>query len=107
MTDDANPMAPTDAERLELLDRIEKRIPELDLDQHDVEWIEMPDGAQGLAVNGGGFAGDGTGFTFANGPDDNVTAIGLLIPGAFGCVVIQPDGSRYIARVEAGPLRPN
>ena len=33
----------------------------------------MPDGAQGLAVDGGGFGGDGTGFTFANGPDDDVT----------------------------------
>jgi hypothetical protein len=27
-----------DADRLELLDRIARRIPELDLDAHEVEW---------------------------------------------------------------------
>jgi hypothetical protein len=29
-----------------------------------------------------------------------------LIPGSVGCVVIRPDGSRYLARVEADPLAP-
>ena len=33
----------TDLDRLELLDRIERRVPELDLDQHEIEWTEMRD----------------------------------------------------------------
>ena len=41
-----------DADRLELLDRLAERIPELDLSKYEVDWIEMPDGAQGLAVAG-------------------------------------------------------
>jgi hypothetical protein len=95
-----------DADRLELLDRIEKRLPELDLEQHSINWIEMPDGAQGLAVDGGGFGGDGNGFTFANAGED-VHAIGPtspLFPGYIGCVVIRPDRSRYLAHVQRDPL---
>jgi hypothetical protein len=94
-----------DADRLELLDRIEKRLSELDLDQREVEWIELPDGAHGLLVDGGGFDG-GDGFTFANCGED-VHALGstsLLFPGTVGCVVIAPDGTRRLARVMPDPL---
>jgi hypothetical protein len=35
-----------DAERLELLDRIAKRIPELDLNRREIEWSTLPDGAE-------------------------------------------------------------
>ena len=96
---------PTDADRLDLLDRIEKRLPELHLYQREVEWTELPDGAQALLVDGGGFDG-GDGFTFANAGED-VHALGstsLLIPGTVGCVVIAPDGSRRLARVMPDPL---
>jgi len=58
-----------DADRLELPDPIEKRIPELDLDQHEVEWTKLPDGAEALLVDGGGID-DGNGAYFANYRDD-------------------------------------
>lgn len=99
-------MNETDAERLELLDRIEKRFRDLDLDQHAVQWVEMPDdGSQALAVDGGGLDG-GNGFTIAShGADLHVVGpTGPLIPGTIGCVVIRPDGSRVLARVEPDPL---
>ena len=70
-------MDPINADCLKLLDRIADRMPDLDLDQLEVEWIEMPDGAQGLAVDGGGFGGDGNGFTFANAGED-VHGVGSL-----------------------------
>jgi hypothetical protein len=98
-------MDPIDADRLTLLDRLAHRVPELDLDQRSVEWIEMPDGAQGLLVDGGGMDG-GAGMTFANAGED-VHAIGstsLLFPGTIGCVVIAPDGTRRLARVVPDPL---
>jgi hypothetical protein len=104
MTDNLNP---TDNDRLTLLDRLAERIPALDLKHRSVEWIEMPDGAPGLAVDGGGFDGDGNGVTFANAPNGDVHAIGstsALIPGTIGCVVIRPDGSRYLAQVQRDPL---
>jgi hypothetical protein len=97
---------PTDADRLELLDRLVERVPELDLSQRSVEWIEMPDGAQGLAVDGGGFDGDGNGFTFANAGED-VHAIGTLapiFPGWIGCIVLKPDGTRVLTGVQPDPL---
>jgi hypothetical protein len=56
-------------------------------------------------VDGGGIDG-GNGTYFANAGDD-VHAIGLLdplVPGHVGCIVIRPDGSRYVARVVADPL---
>ncbi len=93
-----------DADRLELLDRIAERVPELDLAQRSVEWDELPDGAQGLLVDGGGVDG-GNGMTVANCGDD-VHAIGSLAPlvDAIGCIVIKPDGSRRLARVVPDPL---
>jgi hypothetical protein len=95
----------SDTDRLELLDRIAERVPELDLTQEQVEWIELPDGVEALSVNGGGLdGGDGTHFVNY---DDDVHATGSLAPildGYIGCIVIRPDGSRYLARVEPDPL---
>jgi hypothetical protein len=71
-----------------------------------VEWGKLPDdGSEALLVDGGGIDG-GDGFTFANHADD-VHAIGPtapLFPDHIGCVVIRPDGSRYLARVVPDPL---
>jgi hypothetical protein len=98
-----------DTDRLELLDRIAERMPELDLKRHSIEWTEMPDnGAQGLLVDGGGIDG-GNGFTFVNHGED-IHAVGPtapLIPGYVGCVVIGPDGSRRLAHVMPDPLMPD
>jgi hypothetical protein len=94
-----------DADRLELLDRIEHRVPELDLDQHSIEWATLPDGHQALLVNGGGSDG-GPGAYFANAGDD-LHAVGSLAPildGYVGCIVIRPDGSRRLAHAERDPL---
>ena len=98
-------MNETDADRLELLDRIAARIPELDLDQQQVEWTTLDDGHEALLVNGGGLDG-GDGAYFANAGDD-VHAVGTLAPiieGYIGCIVIRPDGSRYVAQVMPDPL---
>jgi hypothetical protein len=92
-------MDDADADRLELLDRIAKRIPELDLDRHEIEWGHTPDGAEALHIGKGG-------DYFANAGDD-VHAVGSLdpiVPGHIGCIVIRPDGSRQIARVMPDPL---
>ena len=94
-----------DADRLELLDRIANRIPELDLEQQSVEWMTLDDGAEALLVNGGGIDG-GAGAYFANAGDD-VHAVGSLAPitdGYVGLIVIKPDGSRYVARAVPDPL---
>ena len=91
MTDDER-----DRDRLTLLDRIAERVPELDLDQNQVAWTSLDDGHDALVVNGGGFDG-GDGAYFTNYRED-VHVVGImapLIPGAIGCVVIKPDGSRY------------
>jgi hypothetical protein len=94
-----------DADRLELLDRIAERVPELDLDREQVEWIELPDCVEALSVNGGGFDG-GSGTFFANhGVDVHaVGSLNSLVPGHVGCIVIRPDGSRYLARAVPDPL---
>jgi hypothetical protein len=60
---------------------------------------------EALLVNGGGIDG-GDGGYFANHGED-VHAIGLLdplVPGHVGCVVIEPSGRRYLARVVRDPL---
>ena len=75
------------------------------LDQQSIEWTSLDDGHDALVVNGGGFDG-GDGAYLANYGED-VHAVGLLAPlieGHIGCVVIRPDGSRYLARVMADPL---
>ena len=93
-----------DQDRLELLDRIAERIPELDLDRESVEWTTLDDGHEALLVNGGGIDG-GKGAYFANAGDD-LHAVGSLdpiVPGHIGCIVIKPDGSRYV-HAEPDPL---
>ncbi len=98
-------MNETDADRLELLDRIAERLPELDLDQQSVEWMTLDDGHEALLVNGGGIDG-GAGAFFANHGED-VHAVGSLAPildGFIGCIVIKPDGRRYVARAVPDPL---
>ena len=96
-------MTDRDADRLELLDRIGDRVPELDLDQNEIEWTTLDDGHEALLVNGGGIDG-GNGAFFANAGDD-VHAVGSLVPlaAAIGCIVIRPDGSRTLARAVPDP----
>jgi hypothetical protein len=70
--------------------------------------VTLPDGAEALLVNGGGIDG-GTGAYFANAGND-VHAVGSvdpLIAGHVGCIVIRPDGSRYLARAVPDPLAPD
>jgi hypothetical protein len=93
----------TDKDRLELLDRIEKRVG-IDLDRHQVEWMTLEDGHEALLVDGGGIDG-GKGAYFANYGED-VHAVGSLAPiidGCIGCIVIKPDGSRYVAQAMPDP----
>jgi hypothetical protein len=100
-------MSNPDADRLALLDRLADRVPELDLAQHSVEGTELPDGAEALLVDGGGFDG-GSGTYFANAGED-VHAVGTLaplVPGYVGCIVIRPDRTRVLARVVPDPLGP-
>jgi hypothetical protein len=95
----------SDADRLELLDRIAERIPELDLERQSIEWTTLDDGAEALIVNGGGF--DGGDGAFLTNHGDDVHAVGTLdplVPGHVGCIVIRPDGSRYLARAVPDPL---
>jgi hypothetical protein len=94
----------SDADRLELLDRIADRVPELDLEQNQVEWMTLDDGHEALLVNGGIEGGDGA--YFANAGED-LHAVGTMAPlidGYVGCVVIRPDGSRKLAHMELDPL---
>jgi hypothetical protein len=94
-----------DQDRLVLLDRIAERVPELDLDRQSIEWTTLDEGSEALLVNGGGIDG-GDGAYFANAGED-VHAVGTLdpiVPGHVGCIVIRPDGSRYVARVMPDPL---
>jgi hypothetical protein len=95
----------SDADRLLLLDRIAERVPELDLDDNEVEWTTLPDGHEALLVNGGGIDG-GSGAYFANAGDD-MHAVGSpapLIAGQVGYIVSRPDGSRRLARAVPDPL---
>lgn len=92
----------TDEDRLRLLDRIAERLPEVNLDDHEVAWITMPDGAPALVVDRGGIEGD-HGITFANYGDD-VHAIGPIpSAGAIGSMLIRPDGSRVLDRLVPDP----
>ncbi len=97
----------TDAERLELLDRIKSRIPDPDpdLDEQSIEWTPLDDGNEALLVNGGGIDG-GAGAYFANAGEDVhvVGSLDPLAPGYIGCIVIKPDGSRHVARAVLDPL---
>ena len=95
----------SDTDRLELLDRLAHRVPELDLDQNAIDWMTLDDGHEALLVNGGGIDG-GKGAYFANAGRD-VHVVGSLdpmIPGYVGCIVIGPDGTRRLAHVQRDPL---
>jgi hypothetical protein len=94
-----------DQDRLELLDRIAARIPELDLEQQQVEWTTVEERHEALLVNGGGLDG-GKGAYFVNyGEDVHVVgSLAPIVPGFLGCIVIRPDGSRYVARAVPDPL---
>jgi hypothetical protein len=98
-------MNETDADRLELLDRLADRVPELDVEQQSIEWTTLDDGHQALLVNGGGIDG-GQGAFFVN-CDDDVHAVGMLDPlvtGHVGCILIRPDKTRVLARAVRDPL---
>jgi hypothetical protein len=87
-----------DADRLELLDRIEKRAPEIKLEKYELSWETLDDGAEALFLNGSEY--------FANYGED-LHAYGSLAPimdGYIGCTVIKPDGSRYVAQAVPDPL---
>jgi len=94
---------PTDADRLELLDRIAERLPDLDLSEREIEWTTLPDGHEAILVDGGGVDG-GRGVCIAN-VGEKLHAVGP-IPcwGVVGCIVIEPDGTRYLAQVQPDPL---
>jgi hypothetical protein len=95
----------SDTDRVELLDRIADRVPELDLDQQRTDWMTLDDGAEALLVNGGG-VDRGPGAFFVNHGND-LHAVGTMAPlidGYVACVVVRPDGSRKLAHVEPDPL---
>ncbi len=104
MQDETHDAKVRDNDRLILLDRIAARVPEMDLDQHEVDWTTLPDGAEALVVDGGGFDG-GSGIYFANAGED-VHAVGSMPPAfpAVGCIVIRPDRTRVLAHVTPDPL---
>jgi hypothetical protein len=54
-----------------------ERIPELDLDKQQGEWMTLDDGHEALLVNGGGLDG-GDGAYLANAGDD-LHAVGRLL----------------------------
>jgi hypothetical protein len=97
-------MDESDDDRLALLDRIAERVPELDLDQHEVGWARLPDGHEALLVDGGAL--DGRAGTFFANAGEDVHAVGSLAPliDAIGCIVIRPDGSRVLAQAVRDPL---
>ncbi len=97
----AKTMNQRDKDRMELLDRVEKRLPELDLDQHSIEWTTLDDGHEALLVDGGGIDG-GPGCFIACAKDD------LHIVGtsgaSIGCIRVLPDGTRVLAKAMPDPL---
>jgi hypothetical protein len=82
-----------------LLALVAKRLPEINLDRHEIEWSTLPDGDQALHIGRGG-------DYFANCGED-LHAYGSLdpiVPGYIGCIVIQPGGGRYLAHALPDPL---
>ena len=102
--DDLNDSDRRYQERFELLDAIKARLG-LDVNQHEIEWTELPDGHVALLVDGGRLnGGDGAYFAMAG---EDLHAVGSLAPiidGHIGCIVIKPDGSRCVARAVPDPL---
>ncbi len=73
----------SDADRLELLNRLADRVPELDLDEHEIDWTTHDDGAEALLVDGAGFDGGDGAFLVNYGDDVHVIgSLAPLIPGA-------------------------
>lgn len=95
---------PADADRLRPLDRIDGRLPDLDLGQHKAEWTRVPDGAGALVIDGGGFGGGGC--FIANAGDDVhvIRTMAPPTPGRIRCVAIHADGTRELARLTSDPL---
>jgi hypothetical protein len=105
-TEEPSGLDETDGERLELLDRIAARMPDIDLDKYEVAWTKMPDdGSEALVVEGGGIDG-GNGFIVITRGDELhvVGPMAPLIPGAIGCVVIDADGGRRLGGLVRDPL---
>ena len=81
------------------------RLPELDLEQHEVEWGQLPDGADALFVDGGGIDGGKGSYVVTHGDDLHVYgSLDPVVPGHVGCIVIAPDGTRRVAQVMPDPL---
>ena len=82
-------------------------MPEVNLDEHEIAWHQLPDGSQALLVNGGGIDG-GSGAYFANaGADVHVVgSVDPLVEGYVGCIVVKPDGTRVLAQAMPDPLAP-
>jgi hypothetical protein len=95
-----------DANRLELLDRITQRVPDLDLGKHSVEWMTLSTTARRrCSVDGGGIDGGPGAYSADAGDDvDVVGSLSPLVEGWLGCIVIRPDGTRVLAHVELDPL---
>ena len=72
-----------DQDRLDLLDPIAERVPELDLRQHSVEWTEMPDdGSHALMING-----DGSTATTASRSPEELLRTSRSLRSAPGCML--------------------
>jgi hypothetical protein len=81
-------------------------MPELKLLEHSLEWTTLPDGHEGILVDGGGFDGE-NGMMFANAGDD-LHAVGTLAPlaeGRIGCIVIKPNRFSIRSRARGGRRR--
>jgi len=70
--------------------------------EHEVDWLELPDGDEALVLDRPGFT-EGTGGYFLLDGED-VLAIGPLGGTRHtGVIAIRPDGSRELVTVAPGP----
>jgi hypothetical protein len=90
-----------DADRLELLDRLAERVPKLDLDQYSIEWDTLSDGHAVLHV--------GCDTSFANYGEElhALCPLDRILPGLWGLIIINADGSWRIARAVPPPAPPH
>jgi hypothetical protein len=104
-TDDTPETNEIDDDRLLLLDRISDRLPDINLDEHEVAWHQLPDGSPALLVDGGGMDGK-EGMTFANVPGtDDLHGFGP-VPAikSIASMLIRADGTRVLHGVTPDPL---